>query len=119
MQFIINPDAYKKLSNKNQQILTHAMRLAAYDAFTKIVNENGLKMQELLKDYPNIVLRAFPTDVMRALSKQNTKLINELAEKSNDGLTKEIVTSMRTHLDRARIWTRFSDQAYLNNAGAL
>ncbi len=119
MHFMVNPAAFKKLSKKNQQILTNAMRLAAYDAFTKIVNENGLKMQSLLKDYPNIVLRAFPQDVMRALNKENAKLINAMAEKSTDGLTKEIITSMKKHLDRARVWTRFSDQAYLNNAGAL
>ncbi len=119
MQFIVNPTAFAKLSNKNKEILKQSMRLAAYDAFTKIVNENGIKMQELLTQYPHIVLRSFPSDVMRALAKQTNISIDKLIEKSDDKLTQEIVSSMREHRKRARVWTRFSDQAYLNNVGAI
>jgi len=114
MMFMVNPRAYKLLSKKNRNILDHAMRLAAYDAFVKIVHENGVKMEELLRDYPNVVLRSLPRDVMSALKKENKRLISKLVIESQDGLTKEIVDSMEKYQERARVWTRFSDQAYLN-----
>jgi len=117
MQFLVNPKAYEKLSDKNQYILRQAMRLAAYDTFVKIVTENGVKMQELVTKYPNITLRSFPSDVMRALSKATSERIQELASESSDGLTKEIADSMEKHKELSRLWTRFSDQAYLNNVG--
>ena len=117
MQFLVNPKAYESLSEKNQYILRQAMRLAAYDTFVKIVSENGVKLKELVTQYPNIVLRSFPSDVMRALSKKTTETIQELADNSNDGLTQEIIDSMEKHKELSRLWTRFSDQAYLNNVG--
>lgn len=119
MMFMVNPDAFKRLSKKNQNIVKTAMRLAAYDTFTKIVSENTDKMKSLLNDHPSLILRAFPNDVLRALKKEHTRLTDELIAKSPDGLTKEIVDSMQAHLDKSRVWTRFSDQAYLNNAGGL
>lgn len=114
MMYMVNPKAYKRLSTKNRSILKNAMRLAAYDGFVKIVHENGIKMEELRRDYPNVILRSLPRDVMSALKKENKRLIDKLVLESQDGLTKEIVDSMEKYQQRARIWTRFSDQAYLN-----
>lgn len=119
MQFLVNPAAYEKLSSKNKKILKHAMRLAAYDAFTKIVDENGIKMNILVTKHKNIILRSFPSKVMKALSQQTNKILNNLIKKSPDGLTKEIVASMKAHKNRSRLWTRFSDQAYLNVVGSF
>ena len=119
MHFMVNPTAYKKLSKQNQSILKSAMRLAAYDTFTKIVAENGAKMQSLITDHPNLVLRAFPNKVLKALKEEHSRLTDELIKNSPDGLTKEIVDSMEAHRKKNRLWTRFSDQAYLNNVGAL
>ncbi|MGH1540887.1 MAG: TRAP transporter substrate-binding protein [Arenicella sp.] len=117
MQFLVNPEAYADLPEDLQYILKQAMRLAAYDSFTKIVFQNGVKMQELRTQYPNIVLRSFPSDVMRALSAETNRLLQEMAKVSSDGLTQEIIDSMEKHKRRSRLWTRFSDQAYLNNVG--
>jgi len=119
MQFLVNPEAFQNLSEANQAILLNAMRLAAYDTFTKIVNENAIKMKSLLQDYPNIVLRSFPPKVLRALNNENTRILNELAENSSDGLTKEIIDSMNDHIINSRRWTRFSDQSYLNNVSTF
>jgi TRAP-type mannitol/chloroaromatic compound transport system substrate-binding protein len=119
MQFLVNPEAYQKLSKQNKQILKQSMRLAAYDSFIKIVNENGIKMNTLLTEHPNITLRSFPSKVMKALSNQTTEIIDKLIEKSPDGLTKEIAASMKAHKNKSRVWTRFSDQAYLNTVGSI
>jgi len=40
-----------------------------------------------------------------------------MAAKSEDGLTQQIIDSMAKHKEQSRLWTRFSDQAFLNNAG--
>ncbi len=119
MMFMVNPDSYKKLSKKNQFILKTAMRLAAYDTFTKIVSENGKKMQSLLTDFPKLQIRSLPNKVLRALKQEHARLTTELADKSPDGLTRQIIDSMQQHLEQQRLWTRFSDLAYLSNAGGL
>lgn len=114
-QFLVNPEAYEKLPADLQYILRQAMRLAAYDMSVKIAHHHSIKMQELRAKYPNIVLRSFPADVMRALGEKTRLKLQELAGGSNDGLTQEIIQSMDAYKNRARLWTRFSDQAYLNN----
>lgn len=117
MQFLINPEAFNKLPKDLQYVLKQSMRLAAYDTFVKVVYQNGIKMQELRTRYPNIVLRSFPSEVMRALSRATDDILQDLAKTSGDPLTQEIIDSMDQHKQRSRLWTRFSDQAYLNNVG--
>ena len=119
MMFMVNPDSYNQLSKKNQHILKSAMRLAAYDTFTKIVTENGEKMQSLLNDFPDLNIRSLPNKVLRALKKEHSRLTDELADKSPDGLTREIIDSMQAHLDKQRLWTRISDLSFLSNAGGI
>ena len=119
MQFLVNPKAYEQLSEHNKSILKHAMKLAAYDTFTKIVYENGQKMIALRSENPNLIIRSFPTSVLKALKKEHTRLTNLLIEQDQEGLTKEIVESMHNHIRVARLWTRFSDQAYLFNVSDL
>jgi TRAP-type mannitol/chloroaromatic compound transport system substrate-binding protein len=115
MQFLINETAFKKLPETLQNIVTHSMRLAAYDMYTKITHENGVKLNQIKRDFPNIKFRALPNSVTRRLIRETSRLMRDIAEQG-DELTKEIMKSMEAHKKKSRKWTRVGEQAYLNNS---
>ena len=115
LNFLVNESAYNKLSKKNKSILKTAMRLAAYEMYVSSYHSSSENLATMQKEYPNIKIRAFPPQVYRALVKASKIKLDEIAA-SGDDLTREIVKSIRNYQKKARIWTRFSDQAYTNNA---
>ncbi len=115
MQFLINQDAFEELPKSLQQVIKNAMRLAAYDMYTKITHENGVKLNKIKEDFPNIKFRALPNSVTRRLIRETRRLMNDIAEQGDD-LTREIMSSMETHKNNSRKWTRIGEQAYLNNS---
>lgn len=116
MQFLINEKIFNKLPKDLQNILVSSMRLAAYELYTKVLHENGVKLSLIKKDFPNIKFRAFPSDVIRTLQKESDRLIKDIIDQG-DGLTREITDSMTKYNRNTRAWTRIGDQAYLNNSG--
>ncbi len=116
LQFLINQEAYDSLPDDLQNILRVSMRLAAYDNYVDTYHTSAVNLKRLRTEYPNIKIRSFPSDVMRALRIQTDKKVAEIAAKG-DPLTKEIVDSINQYTDKVRWWTRISDQAYLNNSG--
>ncbi len=113
--FIVNQAALNKLSKKHQAILKTAMKTAAYDTFILTYHLSSENLATMQKDFPNIKIRAFPPQVFRALVKASKKKLDEIAA-SGDDLTREIIESIRSYQAKSRLWTRFSDQAYTNNA---
>jgi TRAP-type mannitol/chloroaromatic compound transport system substrate-binding protein len=67
------------------------------------------------KDYPDIQIKTFPKEVMRAMRKANAELLAERAEQ--DPLAREIIDAQAAYLAKVREWTAISDQAYLNSLG--
>lgn len=116
LQFIVNPKAYKKLPKDLQEILKASMRLAAQDTYFEMYHASILNLDRMRARYPNIKIRSFPNKVVRALSKETAKQLQRIA-KTGGPLTQEIIDSVSTYKEKARVWTRISDQAYLNNAG--
>lgn len=116
MQFLINRKAFNSLPKDLQAIVKKAMRLAAYDTYIKITYENGRRINQIIDEYPEVKIRAFPPIVIKALNKETERLIAEIASQG-DSLTREIIDSMQKHKNIARAWTRVGDQAYLNSSG--
>ena len=116
LQFLVNQKAYEKLPKDLQHVLKVSMRLAAYDTYIAINHASINNLERLRADFPNIKIRSFPADVIRALRKKTVEQIYEFA-KDGDSLTQEIILSLFSYKDKARVWTRISDQAYLNNSG--
>lgn len=114
LQFMVNERAFNRLPKDLQQILIVAMKTAAYDMYSKSTHESGKNLATISSKYPNVKIKTFPADVMKALRQANTKLINKFEKK--DPLTKEIIESQRSYLKQVRAWTNISDQAYLNSA---
>ncbi len=64
-------------------------------------------------EYPNIKVKTFPKEVIDAMRKANAEL---LAERSKaDPLAKEIIDSQAAYMQKARVWSEISDNAYLNS----
>jgi TRAP-type mannitol/chloroaromatic compound transport system substrate-binding protein len=114
LQFLVNKDAFDKLPKDLQIILNVSMKLAAFELFTGYHHGNITKFKEMRKTHPEIKIRAFPTPVLRALAKETKKELQKIAN-SGDPLTKEVIESLLSYQQDARQWTRFGDQAYLNN----
>lgn len=114
--FYVNQKAMKSLPQDLQNILKAAMRITSFNAYAQIQHENAVNLHEILKNHPDIKIRAFPSEVMRALSKETQKQVDAIVA-NGDEMTKEITASMRDYMNKIRVWTRISDQAYLNNSG--
>lgn len=115
LAFYINLEVFEKLPKDLQEILVTAMRVTSYDMYSKVMYESAINLNRMRAEYPNIKIRAFPREIMRHLSRETQRQIDELVKE--DPLAREIVDSMRNYKDKVRLWTRVSDQAYINNAG--
>lgn len=114
--FYMNQTLYDSLPKDLQSIVTAAMRLASFDMYSQIQHTNAINLERIRQQYPDIKIRSFPTEVTRALSSETRRLVEDMASQG-DQLTQEIIQSMNSYMKKIRVWTRISDQAYLNNSG--
>jgi TRAP-type mannitol/chloroaromatic compound transport system substrate-binding protein len=112
LQFMVNEKAYQTLPADLQEILTTAMRLSAYDMYSQSTHESAINLARMQEDFPNVEIRSFPPDVMKALRSANAQLLKESAAK--DPMTAKILASIAEYSKSARAWTNFSDKAYLS-----
>jgi TRAP-type mannitol/chloroaromatic compound transport system substrate-binding protein len=117
LQFLINKKKWEKIPADLQEILRVAMRAAAYDMYAQSYHESAKNWAKIQQEYPDIKIKSFPPEVIKAMKKANDELIAERAKK--DPLAKEIIESQAAYIKDAREWTRISDQAYLQSMEAL
>ncbi|MDO6512623.1 TRAP transporter substrate-binding protein [Neptuniibacter sp. 2_MG-2023] len=113
LQFLVNQKSFSRLPKDLQQILKTAMRLAAYDMYINTQHESAANWSSMKSEYPDIQIKSFPTDVIKAMQKANNELLAEHAGK--DPLAKRIQDSQAAYMAKARAWTEISDKAYLNS----
>jgi len=113
LQFMVNQEAFNSLPADLQNILTVAMKAAAYDMYVQSMHLNGVSLATLQEDYPNVKIRSFPKNVMGKIRLANAELLSEFAAK--DPVTKEILDSVYDYQEQIRAWTNFADRAYLDN----
>ena len=113
LQFLVNKRTWDRLPADLQEILRVAMRTAAYDMYIHSYHASGENLDKMLSDYPNVKVKDFPADVIKAMQEANDKLLAHKAEK--DPLAKEILESQAQYMKKVRQWTDISDKAYLNN----
>ncbi|MGH1541976.1 MAG: TRAP transporter substrate-binding protein [Arenicella sp.] len=116
LQFIVNPEAYNKLPKDLQAVLKASMKLAAQDTYFEMYHASIVNLDRMRAKFPSIKIRSFPNEVIRALSRETSRQLEQLTHRGNP-LTREIVDSISSYKSKARVWTRISDQAYLNNSG--
>lgn len=113
LQFLVNERTWKKLPDDLREILRVSMKLAAYDMYIQSYHESGVNWAKMKSEYPDIQVKTFPKDVLKAMSKANDELLAEAA--AADPLTKEIIDSQHAYMKVARVWTNISDRAYLES----
>lgn len=113
MQFLVNIKTFDKLPADLKKILIHSMKLAAYDMYTTNYHMSILAWEKMKTQYPNIQVKTFPEDVMKALKKANTQLLEQNAK--DNPLLKEVLDSQKAYMKKAREWTKMSDYLYLKD----
>lgn len=113
LQFMVNAEALKELPADLRAILEIAMQETAFQMTSESYYANAENWATMKSDYPNIQVKSFNADIMKALKKSNDELLAEYEAKG--GLTAEIIKSQRDFLKKARTWTKISDEAYLQN----
>lgn len=114
MHFFVNQKEFKRLPKKFQTILQTAIKATtaqmAYDNFNKSV----LAWEKIAKDYPNIKVKSFPKEVLKAMKKSTDEVMLNYASKNQ--LFKEIYESQQNYLKKSRTWTKISEYDYLSNS---
>ncbi len=113
LQFLVNLEKLNSLPKDLQNILTSAMKLAAYNMYVQSEHVSAENWASMKKDYPNIQVKTFPDSVFKALKKANDELLEERA--NANPMAKKIIESQKAYLEKARAWTAISDQSYLNS----
>ena len=113
LQFIVNEKSFEKLPKDYQQILLTAMRVSAYDMYIQNYHMSSQAWATMLSEYPNIKVKTFPKEVMDAMKKANTELLEEVKKESP--IVKEVLESQEAYQKKARKWTEMSDYLYLKD----
>jgi len=114
MHFFVNQRAFKKLPKEYQVMLQTAMQAVAadmgYDNFAMSVDA----WAKMKTDYPNIKVKNFPKPVLIAMKKATDEVMESYAKK--DKLFKEVYTSQKNYMKKARAWTNMSEYQYLKTS---
>lgn len=116
LQFLINRETFDGLPADLQAILTAAMRTVAFDMWVQAQHDSARNWQTIRQDYPNVQVRTFPPEIMRALREANREQLENRA--SADPLAARIIASQADYLVKARKWIDISERAYLGNMNA-
>ncbi|GAB1624007.1 TRAP transporter substrate-binding protein [Agarivorans aestuarii] len=117
LMFIANKKKLEKMPEDLQAILAVAMRKAAYDMFIHSYAESAKNWQTMLQEYPNIQVKTFPTEVIKALKNANDDLLKEKA--AADPMAAKIIESQQQYMKQVRAYTAISEQGYLNSTEGL
>ncbi|WP_331774098.1 TRAP transporter substrate-binding protein [Sulfurospirillum sp. 1612] len=113
LQFLVNKKKFDKLPKKYQEMLTVAMKLAAYDMYIENYDMSARAWAKMKTEYPNIKVKTFPKSVMDALRKTNDELLAKY--KAKDPMFAKIIDSQDAYMKKARAWTKISDYLYLKS----
>ncbi|KGY11745.1 ABC transporter substrate-binding protein [Vibrio tubiashii] len=112
-QFLVNKKKWDSLPKDLQTILETAFRVSAFDMYTQAVDANANSWATMSAEYPDIKVRDFPPQVLKAMQNATAELLEQQA--NNDALAKEIIESQKQYLAKVRAWTDISSKAYLES----
>ncbi|MEA3289450.1 MAG: TRAP transporter substrate-binding protein [Campylobacterota bacterium] len=114
MHFFINQREFKRLPKEYQTILKTAMKAVAadmmYDNFAKSTNA----WDTMKKEFPNIKVKTFPKEVLKAMKKSTDEVMDSYASK--DKLFNEVYSSQKAFMKKAREWTKISEYDYIKTS---
>ncbi len=111
MEFLINKDAYAKLSPEYKVILDTAMKAVSADMLSENYDASATAWAQMKAEFPNIKVMIFPEEVLKAMKKANDEVM--LAYSAQNAEFKEVYESQQAYIKKAREWSRMSTQYYL------
>ncbi len=111
MQFLINEKAFNKLSPDYQTILRTAMKAASADMFLENFDASAKAWSEMKTNYPNIMVKTFPPEVLKAMKKSTDEVLAGYAASNEE--FKTVYQSQKDYMNTARRWTKMSDYYYI------
>lgn len=111
MQFLINKDAYAKLSPEYKAILDSAMKTVSADMLSENYDASATAWAQMKSEFPNIKVMIFPEEVLKAMKKANDEVM--LAYSAQNAEFKEVYESQQAYIKKSREWSRMSTQYYL------
>ena len=115
VEAIFNKDAFEALPADLQAIVRGAVKQANLDMLNEFTARNNAALQTLVNEH-NVVLKAFPDDLLLALKKASFETLEEVA--ANDPESEKVYQSFKTFLDSVSKWHDVSERAFINARAA-
>ncbi len=117
MQFLINKRKFDRLPPAYQAALKTAMKAVSADMYAENFADSANAWAQMKEEYPNIKVKSFPKEVLAKMKEETDNVLNGYAEK--DPFFKEVLTSQREFMDKARDWTTISEYLYLKTSAEV
>lgn len=117
MQFLINKKKFDKLPKSYQVALKVAIKAVSADMFAENFADSANAWAEMKKDYPEIKVKSFPEAVLKKMKEETDNVLNGYAEQ--DAFFKEVLTSQRDFMIKAREWTTMSEFYYIKTSATV
>ena len=111
IQLLANNKKINALPADLKAILEAAVSTIGSKLMEQATHANAEAWANISKEYPNVKVQQFPSDVMAALKKAAREIEDEQAAK--DPVFKEILESQRAYLAKVRPWTLMGEYGYL------
>ena len=111
LQYLVNKRAYDKLPPEYQAVLKIAMQAATADMFSDNFDASAKAWVEMKTEFPNITVKTFPDDVLKAMKKANDEIMDNYAKENAE--FKAVYDSQKAYMGMARAWTKMSDYYYM------
>ena len=117
LQFLINKKDFTKLPPEYQAMLITAMKAVSADMFIDNYAGSIDAWAQMKTEYPNIQVKTFPKEVLKAMKKASDEINDEYAAK--DPSYKEVLESQRAYTKKARAWTTIGEYNYIKTLQEL
>ena len=117
MQFLINKKKFDKLPKAYQTVLKVAIQAVSADMYSENFSGSAMAWAKMKEDFPGIKVKSFPKEVLKEMKEETDNVLDAYA--ANDAFFKEVLTSQREFMAKAREWTTMSEFYYLETSAAV
>lgn len=117
MQFLINKKKFDELPKAYQRVLKVAMKAVSADMYAENFSMSAQAWAKMQEDYPAITVKSFPKEVLAKMKEETDNVLDGYAAK--DPFFKEVLTSQREFMTKARKWTVMSEVNYVETSTAV
>ena len=111
VEAIFNQDAFNALPNDLRAIVRSAVQQANLAMLNEFTARNNAALQTLVNEH-NVILKPFPEDLLIALKKASSEILESLA--ANDPQSQKVYESFKNFLGPVSEWHDVSERAYIN-----